>query len=147
MMSPQTLKGGQTITLEETGQTPTEPAKTPIRITRGFRKPSHKTATAIFWITFAVVAVVAGIGIVVQDMRFVMAAIYFAVGFVFQRAGFCSASLLSAAVLSRDMRGLRHSWMDHHISRKDQCHTGCGCRYNFRDRHGSRRRLYKRIVI
>ena len=107
MMSPQTLKGGQTITLEETGQTPTEPAKTPIRITRGFRKPSHKTATAIFWITFAVVAVVAGIGIVVQDMRFVMAAIYFAMGFVFQRAGFCSASLLSAAVLSRDMRGLR----------------------------------------
>jgi uncharacterized membrane protein YedE/YeeE len=50
---------------------------------------------------------VAGIGILIQDMRFVMAAIYFAVGFVFQRAGFCSASLLSAVVLSRDMRGLR----------------------------------------
>ena len=62
MMSPQTLKGGKTITQEETGQTPTEPAKTPIRITRGFRKPSHKTAASIFWITFAVVAVVAGIG-------------------------------------------------------------------------------------
>jgi uncharacterized membrane protein YedE/YeeE len=107
MMNPQTLKDDQTITLEETGQTPTEPAKTTTRIARGFRKPSHKTAAVIFWITFAVVAVVAGTGIVIQDMRFVMAAIYFAVGFVFQRAGFCSASLLSAVVLSRDMRGLR----------------------------------------
>jgi uncharacterized membrane protein YedE/YeeE len=54
--------------------------------------------------SFVVVSI--AIGIVVQEMRPAMAAIYFAFGFVVQRASFCSASLISAVVLSRDTRGL-----------------------------------------
>lgn len=46
------------------------------------------------------------IGIIAGDMRPVIAAIYFALGFAVQRASFCSASMISAVVLSRDMRGL-----------------------------------------
>jgi len=48
----------------------------------------------------------AGFGVVAQQMLVFMAAIYFALGFTVQRASFCSASLISAVVLSRDTRGL-----------------------------------------
>jgi uncharacterized membrane protein YedE/YeeE len=39
-------------------------------------------------------------------MRPFMAAVYFTLGFAMQRAGFCSAALISAVVLSRDTRGV-----------------------------------------
>lgn len=78
----------------------------PKYIFRGIKRPSHETASTVFLICVLFVAVSIGVGIVMQEMRPVMAAIYFAFGFTVQRAGFCSASLISAAVLSRDMRGL-----------------------------------------
>lgn len=73
---------------------------------RGLSKPSRKTASRVFLICMLLVAVSTGIGIVAQEMSLVMAAIYFAFGFAVQRASFCSASLISAVVLSRDARGL-----------------------------------------
>jgi uncharacterized membrane protein YedE/YeeE len=47
-----------------------------------------------------------GVGVIADDMRPVVAAIYFAFGFVMQRGSFCSAALVSAVVLSRDNRGV-----------------------------------------
>ena len=73
---------------------------------KAFKKPSRDTAAKVFGITTLLIACVVVIGLSGQDMRFVIAAIYFALGFVMQRASFCSASLISAVVLSRDARGV-----------------------------------------
>ena len=86
--------------------------KTPLRsgavsyTPRALKKPSHHTTVKVFGITIVLLACVAGIGLALQDMRFVIAAIYFAFGFVMQRASFCSSALISAVVLSKDFRGL-----------------------------------------
>jgi uncharacterized membrane protein YedE/YeeE len=60
----------------------------------------------VYLIGALLIAVSAGIGIFTQEVRPVIAAIYFALGFVMQRASFCSASMISAVILSRDLRGL-----------------------------------------
>ncbi len=73
---------------------------------RSLKKPSRETVTRVYLICALLVVVSVGIGIVAREMRPVMAAIYFALGFAVQRASFCSASLISAVVLSRDVRGL-----------------------------------------
>ncbi len=73
---------------------------------RALKKPSHNTTVKVFWITFVLLACVAGTGLALQDMNFVIAAIYFALGFVIQRASFCSSALISSVVLSRDIRGM-----------------------------------------
>lgn len=82
------------------------PIANKLHASRGFKKPTHETASRVLVIGALLAVVGVGIGIVAQDMRPVMAAIYFAFGFAMQRAGFCSSSLISAVVLSRDLRGL-----------------------------------------
>jgi uncharacterized membrane protein YedE/YeeE len=73
---------------------------------RGVKKPPRNIASRVFLIGALLTVVSVCFGIVAQEMRPVMAAIYFVLGFAMQRAGFCSASLISAVVLSRDLRGL-----------------------------------------
>lgn len=73
---------------------------------RYLKKPRSEIARRVFLIAALFAAAGAGIGLVAHDMRFVMAAIYFVFGFAMQRASFCSASLISAVVLSRDLRGM-----------------------------------------
>ncbi len=75
-------------------------------VARGLQKPSPRTASRVFRISALLVMVSVGVGIIAQEMRPVMAAIYLALGFAMQRASFCSASLISAVVLSREVRGL-----------------------------------------
>ncbi len=72
----------------------------------GLKKPPREIASRVFLIGALLTAVSVGLGIVAQEMRPVMAAIYFALGFAMQRASFCSSALISAVVLSRDLRGL-----------------------------------------
>jgi len=73
---------------------------------RGLKKPTHERARLAFVIGVLLVAGGVGYGLTAQDVRPVLATIYFVLGFVMQRAAFCSASLISAVVLSRDPRGL-----------------------------------------
>jgi uncharacterized membrane protein YedE/YeeE len=72
----------------------------------GPRKPTRELAARVLLAVALLVTAGAVLGILAEDMRPLMAAIYFALGFVMQRASFCSASLISAVVLSRDARGL-----------------------------------------
>ncbi len=76
------------------------------RAFRGLKKPSRESASGAFLAGTLVVGIGVGYGIVARDMRPVMAAIYFTLGFVMQRASFCSSALISAVVLSRDRRGV-----------------------------------------
>ena len=73
---------------------------------RGLKKPPRHVASGVMLISALLTVVIAGYGIITQEMRLVLAAIYFAFGFAVQRASFCSASLISAVVLSRDTRGI-----------------------------------------
>lgn len=73
---------------------------------RGLKKPPRPVASRVLLISALLTVIIVGYGIVTQEMRLVLAAIYFAFGFAVQRASFCSASLISAVVLSRDTRGL-----------------------------------------
>jgi len=70
------------------------------------KKPSYAVTSRVFFISGLLIVACVGHGIVAQEMRPVMAVIYFALGFAVQRASFCSASLISAVVLSRDIRGM-----------------------------------------
>ncbi len=60
----------------------------------------------MFLASVILVVALLGFGVVAREMGPVMVAIYFALGFAMQRASFCSASLISAVVLSRDIRGI-----------------------------------------
>jgi len=73
---------------------------------KGFRKPSRKTARKSLMVAALAVLASVGVGVIADDMRPVVAAIYFAFGFVMQRGTFCSAALISSVVLSRDKRGV-----------------------------------------
>jgi uncharacterized membrane protein YedE/YeeE len=73
---------------------------------RALEKPSHENASRVFLIGALLAVGVVGFGIITKQMLPMMAAIYFALGFAMQRASFCSASLISAVILSRDLRGL-----------------------------------------
>jgi uncharacterized membrane protein YedE/YeeE len=73
---------------------------------RGLQKPSGETSSRVFQIGSVLTAVIVSFGLLTQDMRPVLAAIYLALGFTMQRAGFCSSSLISSVILSRDLRGL-----------------------------------------
>jgi uncharacterized membrane protein YedE/YeeE len=87
----------------------TPPATTAIA-TRTFprilAKPTRGSARKIAAITALAVISSVTVGTITNDMRPVVGAIYFAFGFVVQRAGFCSAALVSSVVLSRDSRGV-----------------------------------------
>lgn len=72
----------------------------------GLKKPSRKTTSRVYLFCALLVVVSVVIALVAQEIRPVMAAIYFAFGFAVQRASFCSTSLISAVILSRDIRGL-----------------------------------------
>ena len=85
------------------------PARAPVvapSFPRGLKKPSPESARRVYLVAWLVVLASAGFGVIAQDMRPLVAAIYFAFGFVMQRGTFCSAALISAVVLSRDNRGL-----------------------------------------
>lgn len=87
----------------------TPPATTAIAtraFPRGLAKPSRGSARTVGVITALAVISSVAVGIITNDMRPVVAAIYLAFGFAVQRAGFCSAALISAVVLSRDTRGV-----------------------------------------
>lgn len=73
---------------------------------RGPKKPSHQAATRVFLVCAVLVVSAVTVGVLGQGMRPSMAAIYFVLGFAMQRAGFCSASMISGVVLSRDRRGV-----------------------------------------
>lgn len=73
---------------------------------RGLEKPSRETASRVFLIGALLTVGSAGFGMFAQEMLLVMAAIYFALGFAMQRASFCSSALISAVILSRNLRGL-----------------------------------------
>lgn len=73
---------------------------------RGFERPSREIASRAFLLGALLTVSGAGIGIIAQEMLLVMAAVYFALGFAMQRAGFCSSALISAVILSRNPRGL-----------------------------------------
>ncbi|UCC45149.1 MAG: YeeE/YedE family protein, partial [Candidatus Zixiibacteriota bacterium] len=75
-------------------------------VLKGLKKPSRAIASRVYWTTSLLITVTTTIGIVAGDMRPVIAAIYFGLGFAVQRASFCSASMISAVILSRDARGL-----------------------------------------
>lgn len=85
---------------------PAETATVTLGFQRGFKKPSRETARKTSIVTALVLLASVGIGLIANDMRPVVAAIYFAFGFVVQRGSFCSAALVSAVVLSRDNRGV-----------------------------------------
>jgi uncharacterized membrane protein YedE/YeeE len=70
------------------------------------KKPPRAVAANVLAITALLAVIGAGYGIAAHDMRIVTAVIYLVFGFVVQRAGFCSASLISAVVLSRETRGI-----------------------------------------
>jgi uncharacterized membrane protein YedE/YeeE len=73
---------------------------------RGLTKPSSEKASRVLLTCAILVVVSVGFGLVAHELRPIMAAVYFVLGFAMQRAGFCSAALISAVVLSRDSRGL-----------------------------------------
>jgi uncharacterized membrane protein YedE/YeeE len=76
------------------------------RALKNLAKPPREIASRVFLITAFLAVGSAGFGLIAREMWPVIAAIYFAFGFAVQRASFCSASLISAVILSRDLRGL-----------------------------------------
>jgi uncharacterized membrane protein YedE/YeeE len=76
------------------------------RTNKGLKKPASATARRVYYISALVLVTAVALGLLTREMGLVMASIYFAFGFAVQRASFCSASMISAVVLSRDTRGL-----------------------------------------
>jgi len=74
--------------------------------TKIFKKPTGETS---YWtkmiISFLIIASIL-LGIITQEIRPLMASVYFVFGYAVQRASFCSASLISSVVLSKDFRGI-----------------------------------------
>ena len=85
---------------------PVKPAPVASGFPRSLRKPSHRTANKALSVTGLILLGSVAVGLITADMRPVVAAIYFAFGFVMQRGTFCSAALISSAVLSHDKRGM-----------------------------------------
>jgi uncharacterized membrane protein YedE/YeeE len=73
---------------------------------RTLKRPSREMARTAYLVSGLIVLASVGAGLITSDMRPVVAAIYFVFGFAVQRASFCSAALVSAVVLSRDLRGV-----------------------------------------
>jgi uncharacterized membrane protein YedE/YeeE len=91
---------------DETMNVPAKSATVASSFLRGPRKPSRETAQKTLVVAGLVVLASVGVGVIADDMRPVVAAVYFTFGFALQRASFCSAALVSAVVLSRDYRGV-----------------------------------------
>ncbi len=72
----------------------------------GVKKPSREDARKVFLTCAMLMVISIAVGALSGEMRPSMAAIYFVLGFVMQRAGFCSASMISGVVLSGDRRGM-----------------------------------------
>lgn len=72
----------------------------------GVKKPSREIAMKVLFACAVLVAISIAVGAVTGEMRPLMAALYFVLGFVMQRASFCSTAMISGVVLSRDRRGL-----------------------------------------
>jgi hypothetical protein len=83
-----------------------ETATSKRNILRGLKKPSHKTVSRVYLLYALLILTSIVIAIAAREMLPLIAVIYFAFGFAVQRASFCSASLISAVILSRDIRGL-----------------------------------------
>lgn len=73
---------------------------------KGIKKPSRETSFRILVIISLLITGSVLLGITTREIRPLMALVYLAFGFVVQRASFCSATLISSVVLSKDFRGI-----------------------------------------
>ncbi len=73
---------------------------------KGIKKPSQTTSVRILIIIALLITTSILLGISTREVRPLMGSIYLIFGFAVQRASFCSASLISSVVLSKDIRGI-----------------------------------------